>query len=128
LNNDLAPNIPSDEACGPYSSGETEDYIVKFERRLFPAGVNAANAISSFGMYPNPTKGKFVLQFASAAAFDNVDVTVANITGQLVYNNTYKHNGGQFSQEINLTELPRGVYMVTLSAGGEKQIQKLVIE
>lgn len=128
LNNDLAPNIPSDEACGPYSSGETEDYIVRFERRLFPAGVNATNAISSFGMYPNPTKGKFVLQFASAAAFDNVDVTIANITGQLVYNNTYKHNGGQFSQEINLTELPRGVYMVTLAAGGEKQIQKLVIE
>src|SRR5690606_32267058 len=30
LNNDLSPNVPSDEACGAYKSGETEDFIVKF--------------------------------------------------------------------------------------------------
>src|SRR5690606_25898083 len=58
LNNNTAPNVPSDSACGPYTSGETEDFVVMFHNPsnpYWPTSVNNVSNISSFYVYPNPT-------------------------------------------------------------------------
>ncbi len=127
LNNDLAPNVPSDEACGAYTSGETEDFIVEF-RRNFPAGVNGLENEVGFNMFPNPTTGKFVLQYSSNKEVKDVTVTVTSITGQKVFEKAYQKTEREFSQEIDLNEMPRGVYYVELNAGGEKMMQKLTVK
>ncbi len=127
LNNDLAPNVPSDEACGAYTSGETEDFIVEF-RRNFPAGVNGLENEVGFNMFPNPTTGKFVLQYNSNKEVKDVTVTVTGITGQKVFEKAYQKKDREFSQEIDLSEMPRGVYYVELNAGGEKMMQKLTVK
>jgi hypothetical protein len=127
LNNDLAPNVPSDEACGAYTSGETEDFIVEF-RRTFPAGVNGLENEVGFNMFPNPTTGKFVLQYNSNKEVKDVTVTVTGITGQKVFEKAYQKTEREFSQEIDLSEMPRGVYYVELNAGGEKMMQKLTVK
>ncbi|MBN9483318.1 MAG: hypothetical protein J0H46_08185, partial [Bacteroidetes bacterium] len=63
INNNLAPNDPSDLGCGPYVSGETLDYIVMFKEKI-PAGIaNTGSAISNFGLFPNPTNGQVTVQF-----------------------------------------------------------------
>ncbi len=128
LNNDITPNVPSDQGCGPYTSGETEDMMVTFVKR-FPASVSNISSIDNFGMFPNPTTGKFRLQFASANALNDVTVSITNITGQVVMQQTVKHNGGTFSQDFDLSNKARGVYVVELrSADGVKAVQRLVID
>lgn len=127
LNNDIGPNIPSDEACGPYTSGETEDLIVKFIRP-FPAGVNTLAAIQDLGIYPNPAKDKCRIQFSGAANADEVVITISNVTGQKIMQQSYKHSGGTFTQEIDVTKYTRGVYFVEVAADGQKATQKLVLE
>ncbi|MBL7682457.1 MAG: T9SS type A sorting domain-containing protein [Flavipsychrobacter sp.] len=128
LNNDLSPNIPSDEACGPYTSGETEDIIVKFIRP-FPASVSNVGSIDNFGLYPNPTNGKFRLQFNNSNALGDVTMTITNVTGQQVMLETLKHNGGTFTKEVDMTNSARGVYFVELrSADGLKAVQRVVID
>lgn len=127
LNNEVGPNIPSDEACGPYTSGETEDFIVIF-RRQYPASVGTVGKLDGFGVYPNPTNGKFYVQFNTPAKVDEVKVSITNVTGQQVFQQVYKHNGGNFNQALNLTNQPSGVYFVELQADGQKLLRKLVIE
>ncbi|MBN9483320.1 MAG: hypothetical protein BGO70_12635 [Bacteroidetes bacterium 43-93] len=128
INNNLAPNDPSDLGCGAYVSGETLDYIVMFKEKI-PAGItNTGSAISNFGLFPNPTNGQVTVQFRSASELKNLDITVTNITGQQVYHQSYSHNGGTFSQRLDLSGAAKGVYFVELKADGERVTQKLVID
>ncbi|MBS1772484.1 MAG: T9SS type A sorting domain-containing protein [Bacteroidetes bacterium] len=126
INNNLAPNTPSDEACGPYTSGETHDFIVALNK-IFPEGVKPVGSISNLAVYPNPNDGKFMLQFNNSGDAKQVDVTISNVTGQQVFHQMYTTSGSQFSQQINLNDVAKGVYIVELNANGEKLTQKLVI-
>jgi len=127
LNNDLGPNVPSDEACGPYTSGETEDLMVTFTRK-FPAGIGNVSSINELGVYPNPAKDKCKLQFSGAYNAKEVTVTITSITGQKLMQETYSHNGGTFTKDVDVAKYTRGVYFVEVAADGMKATQKLVLE
>ena len=127
INNDVAPNIPSDEACGTYISGETEDFIVEFSRP-FGVGIKDAEGVNQLSLSPNPTNGRFQVQFKGAATEQGVVVKVMSVTGQLVKQEVFPHNGGIFRQMLDMSNQPKGVYMVEVAASGQKMIQKLVIQ
>ncbi len=127
LNNDVAPNVPSDEACGEYFSGETEDYIVMF-KRPFPENIQESENIQQLSLNPNPTDGRFWLQFKGAASAQEVKVRVLSITGQVVKQEIYPHNGGIFRRDIDLSNEAKGMYMVEITAGGQKMMQKLTVK
>lgn len=126
LNNDVGPNVPSDEACGGYTSGETEDFILIFRKKW---GVNVLNAsnIEAFNVHPNPSSGKFSVQFSTNSSVKEVKVRVTTISGQLVKEQMYSHDGGMFYQPIDITGQAAGVYFVELNADGQKMIEKLII-
>ncbi len=126
LNNDVAPNVPSDEACGPYVSGETEDYIVMF-KRPFPDKIDDVNSMEHFSVFPNPTHGRATVQFSNNTA-THVSITVKDITGRSVLQQSVAHPGGVFRHEIDLGSYPKGVYMVEVNAAGHHFIQKLAVQ
>jgi len=126
LNNDVSPNIPSDEACGPYESGETEDYIVVF-KRPFPESVKDVNSIEHFSVFPNPTSGRAIVQFSSIAASD-VSLSVKDITGRQVLNSIIPHTGGIFRHQLDMAAYPKGVYMVEVNVGNNHFVQKLLVQ
>ena len=127
LNNNVGPNTPSDEACGPYTSGETEDMMVIINRK-FPTGINNTSGINNLGVYPNPAKDKCKLQFSGAYNAKEVTVTITSITGQKLMQETYTHNGGTFTKDVDVAKYTRGVYFVEVAADGIKATQKLVLE
>jgi len=126
LNNNVGPNIPSDEACGPYLSGETEDYLLIFRQKGL--GINDTKTLNGFSVHPNPTSGKFYVQFNTNADVSDVVVRVTNVTGQLIQQYAYEYEGGMLYKEINMTGNASGVYFVELEAGGEKLMTKLVLQ
>jgi hypothetical protein len=126
INNDVAPNIPSDEACGEYTSGETEDYIIVF-KRPFPENINETAGINQLSLLPNPTTGKFTVQFKGAASPEGVTVRILNVTGQLVKQQVYPHNGGIFRQQVDIGNEAKGMYMVEITVNGQKMIEKLTV-
>ena len=127
INNDVGPNVPSDSACGPYTSGETEDYVLIF-RKPWPAGINGQTTLTGFNVHPNPTSGKFYVQFSTQAEVKDVQVRVTNVTGQVVEQQSYEYAGGMFYQELDMTGQPSGVYFVELQAEGVKLMRKLVMQ
>ena len=126
VNNNVAPNAPSDEGCGTYTSGETEDYMMIF-RRAFPVGVQEVKGIEDIQLFPNPTSGKFTIHFRSGSAVKEVKIKVLNMTGQLVKEEITSHSGGRFLKEMDLGGYAKTVYMVELDADGVKSTHRVIV-
>jgi hypothetical protein len=127
VNNNVGPNTPSDEACGAYVSGETEDYMVIF-RRPFNVGVNnTAAELKGVQVYPNPTNGRFSVDFYSGNTIKEVKLKILTVTGQLILNEVYNHTGGRFTKELNLENQAKGVYFVEIDADGIKETKRVVL-
>ena len=128
INDNVAPNIPSDDGCGVYKSGETEDYVVVFRKVGGTQGVSGIANLSSLGLFPNPTNGTTTLSYTADKAVKELDITVTNMTGQVMMKQHFNAPGKQFSTNIDLTDRPRGMYFIELRADGNKLVRKLVLQ
>jgi len=126
INNNVAPNVPSDSACGVYISGETQDYVVQFDN-VWPTSVGTISGLENLEMYPNPTIGKFNVNFTANKTINKLQINVSNMTGQQVIQRSYTNTSGQFNAELDMTDQPRGIYFVEFVADGERMIRKLVV-
>ncbi len=125
LNNDTEPNVPSDEACGGYISGETEDFVVMFYKEDPVNGVRgAATTIRDLKLYPNPANNKVFLQYFGEVQ-RHAALQVLNISGQQVQ--TYPLadlKNGQIV-ELDVQGLAQGMYFVRMHAGSHTVTRKL---
>lgn len=126
LNNDTAANAASDEACGVYTSGETEDYIVSFKK--VPVGIeDMGNLAKGIHISPNPTTGQIVLAY-SGEDIDNVMMEVTNITGAVLYKQSLKHLKKKEHVKLNLGGYSKGMYFINLKSANDKFTAKIVLQ
>jgi hypothetical protein len=81
---------------------------------------------NSFGdnllIYPNPTKGNFSIDLG--AEYASSVISIADISGKLIYSKSNTH-----SQILNLSiDAPAGIYIVSIQAGMNKAVIRLVKE
>lgn len=128
VNNDINANVPSDEACGTYTSGETEDYTVEFKNwwELSVGNVNGGDA--DMQLYPNPTTGKFTVSAQLPSLTDGLELSITDVNGRLISVYEYKPNSKAFQTELNMSGKTAGIYFVTLKAGAEKIVRKLIVQ
>jgi hypothetical protein len=74
-------------------------------------------AQSALNVFPNPTSGTFYLSSADAG-----EIEIQNSQGQLVF--TQRFNGEQM--QFNISELPSGLYLVTLKTKNGIASQKVI--
>ncbi len=77
---------------------------------------------TSVVLFPNPCKGTFCLTVGNKASDFNVEIT--NITGQIVYKNTFENNT---TKEININSQSRGVYFVKIKLSDNSVVNKKII-
>lgn len=75
-------------------------------------------------IYPNPSKGIFTIEAEGA---NSISYTVFAMDGKLV-NATKEVKGGKIREEVNLSFLPSGVYIVQVDKDGQKISKKLIIK
>lgn len=95
---------------------------------LIPVGVNDADNIQSFGLFPNPSRGRFVVSFEAQRPVRQVRLTVRNMLGQEVYRQSYQSSGTSFFKEVSPGTIPKGLYLVEVVADGQRIVRKLQIE
>lgn len=78
----------------------------------------------SLSFYPNPGHGDFTLEF-SIEDEDETIITIHDITGKIIYNETVKGKG-DYKKKISLDE-PSGVYIVKVQQGKKAMTKKLII-
>lgn len=125
INNDIAANIPSDEACGIYSSGETEDYRVIFKNEVV-AVTDLAKGKNEIRISPNPSNGRISVHY-NGIGLKEATLKVLTITGQSLQEQRLPVlNDGQ-TILLDLSEYAKGIYFINLEAGEKKTNGKVVI-
>ncbi len=114
----------------PYSSGAA--WSSNGALALFPiicpvsVGLAASSLNTQVAIYPNPSTGVINFAFALTKQSD-VKIEVTNILGQTVYTSFEKNVSGDI-KTINLGDINKGVYLVTVSTATEKLVRKVVID
>ena len=76
-----------------------------------------------FGVIPNPSNGNFNLHISNANVSEYA-VTITDMLGRVVYRNTSAHAP---DQAVQLTDVTKGVYTVSLEAQNYKATKKIII-
>lgn len=83
------------------------------------------NQFETFGVYPNPSNGKFNIVLSTS---DKVNVQLFDIRGRSVFSKLYNPTGVSFQQEIDLSALSSGVYILNVESNGKKEAKRIIIE
>jgi len=81
---------------------------------------------SNFQLFPNPNKGKFYL-FANNEE-NHLDLTISNLQGKIILKTQLQNIQTGISTEINLENLPVGLYLIQLKGEKTNQTHKLLIQ
>jgi PKD repeat protein len=80
----------------------------------------------SFAVFPNPTRG--TLNILSETLLTNdLTISVKNIQGAEMMNKVYQNPGGEFTQTIDISQLPQGLYFVIIRSGNNFETHKVVL-
>ncbi|MCC6725139.1 MAG: immunoglobulin domain-containing protein, partial [Saprospiraceae bacterium] len=80
---------------------------------------------AGFSVYPNPSAGKIIVEILEPNA--KFAVRIVNAQGQIVLASLENHTNFPFKQELDLSGLPKGVYLLQIMSGTQVGVQKLVL-
>ncbi len=92
-------------------------------------GVTTLTNIENVSIVPNPNKGSFSIKGQVSVGTDEVALTITNMLGQRVFYSTIKSTNGTIDEQVWPGEaLPNGTYLLTLMAGADTKVMRLVVE
>ncbi|MFY1045604.1 T9SS type A sorting domain-containing protein [Chryseobacterium sp. GP-SGM7] len=115
------------------SNGGTANGNMYFKYKNITANLDVTEVSkkASFGIYPNPTtadKKVTILFDVKEKATNKGNVEVYDLTGKKVYSTELSNQAGFYKQEMNLSHLPSGNYIVKISFGGKTETKKLIVK
>ncbi|MDE3185536.1 MAG: T9SS type A sorting domain-containing protein, partial [Bacteroidota bacterium] len=78
-------------------------------------------------IYPNPVHTVTTIEFTTLYANTNVGILVTNMSGMTVYKKDFVSNSIEVTQQIDMSNLVKGVYVVSVFFDGMKQQSTKVI-
>ena len=83
---------------------------------------------SNFNLYPNPATNTANLWFVLTQN-ESYEMTIINQLGQVVRNKSYSDlSPGPYTLEVDVKDLPAGIYYVKLKGMKQEGMKKLIIE
>lgn len=76
-----------------------------------------------FQVYPNPGNGSFKLKLPVEGEFE---LEVYSATGQLMLRDSFDNKGAE--ETVNISALPKGVYLFTLKYGNQRSTQRVSLQ
>jgi len=109
-----------------YRDGD-ENYILDSAFYPIYEGAHITEYDLGVKVFPNPANDE--LWFNAWLPDHEVDWTFSNITG-VIMQESHERNiwNGSYTQQIDISKLPTGVYFLTIKSGKERAIRKVVVE
>ena len=111
-----------------FGAGGLDVYLIKTDVNGNVSGIfnNSFSKKDVINIYPNPNKGVFNLAVNTPDKC-NLVIELMNVYGQIVYKN-YVKNILKFNDEIDVSELSKGVYYLRLKTENGIRVKKLIIQ
>lgn len=109
----------------------TGNMYFKYKNITSVLNVTEVSKKASFGIYPNPTtsdKRVTVLYDIKEKVTKKGNVEVYDLTGKKVHQSELTNQEGFYKQDLNLSHLPSGNYMVKITFGGQTETKKLIVK
>lgn len=91
------------------------------------AGLDENNYVSNLQILPNPNNGKFRIIFTTE--FNKpLDLIISDMTGRLVYKGLLMNYHGKVNEEIDISFLQKGIYLMKISAEDSYINSKVIIQ
>jgi len=75
----------------------------------------------NISVYPNPSTGIVTIKYAGSENLQSTNLTISDITGKLIMQQPLNINVNAATRQINLNNLPQGVYLLNIyTASGER--------
>ncbi|NEV94727.1 T9SS type A sorting domain-containing protein [Psychroflexus sp. YR1-1] len=117
---ETAEDVPL--ACENSFDGEVEDYTINVNASLG----SDSFALQNLSIYPNPSRGRFTVQFFAASS-TALQLSLYDLRGRSLVRKTYDAYGN-FQKELDLTQLASGIYLLKLSDGSGSITKKVIVE
>jgi hypothetical protein len=89
--------------------------------------LNQSTARESITVYPNPVSdGWLTVGLTSADANNKIDVVLADLSGRVVYKNSFVSNG--ISERINIGAVQPGIYVIRITGTNTKFNAKVLVQ
>ncbi|WP_312343376.1 T9SS type A sorting domain-containing protein [Chryseobacterium binzhouense] len=109
----------------------TGNMYFKYKNITSTLGVKEIGKKAAFGIYPNPTtadKKVTVLFDVKEKAENKGSVEVFDLSGKRVYQSELTNREGFYKQDLNLSHLTTGNYLVKITYGGQTETKKLIVK
>lgn len=94
--------------------------------RLSPGIGLEENSIVNFAVYPNPSNGNIKLEIMEDG---NYSIEVVNMTGKAVYHKEISiEAGGDHISSLELSHLPKGIYLLNVSGKKGSKAMKITLQ
>jgi hypothetical protein len=81
----------------------------------------------NLNIYPNPTKGLFNISFI-AEKVDNFEITIIDAFGKVVSQEENQDFIGEYTKQVNLSDYPRGIYMIHIKTKNSFVRKRIVLQ
>ncbi|MEF9480724.1 T9SS type A sorting domain-containing protein [Chryseobacterium sp. 1B4] len=109
----------------------TGNMYFKYKKITETLGITEVGKKASFGLYPNPAtadKKVTVLFDVKEKAGSKGNAEVYDLTGKKVYSAELTNQAGFYKQELNLSTLTSGNYLIKITYGGHSETKKLIVK
>ncbi len=91
--------------------------------------ISSSNNLPVEGLYfsPNPNDGQFILHFELVETGPAI-VQLYDISGRVVYSQEFSGEAGPYTEQIDVTEEPKGVYFLSVIQNGKNFSKKVVVQ
>ena len=114
------------DPCIDGDYGETEDYSVNVLSSSKSSSKSMELNAVTFNVYPNPTSGSVTIVFETIEE-ENTQVIIYDLMGGVVYRNEARAKG-VVSNQVDLSDLAKGVYQVVVLVGDQRMIERVILK
>ena len=90
-------------------------------------GIEQSGLIDDIRIYPNPGKGKFNIEM-NTTQNKNIEIKILSSLGKDIFIKELKDYSGSYTNIIDLTGYPSGIYYLQILTGERKITKKIIIE
>ena len=95
--------------------------------KVFLAQQEDVNLAVNLNIYPNPTKGIFNISFVSDEV-NSFKLTILDAFGKLIEMENKEMFVGEYTKQVDLSEYPRGIYMVQIKTNNSFITKRVVVQ